>query len=47
MGTGGPFTSSQAISPDTAAVLETGPGGQKEEHSRGGVMFCRERNELF
>lgn len=32
--------------PDTAAVLETGPGGQREEHGGGSVMFCRERNEL-
>lgn len=32
--------------PDTAAVLETGPGGQREERSGGCVLFCRERNEL-
>lgn len=29
----------------TAAVPETGPGGQREEHSGGPMMF-RERNEL-
>lgn len=34
-GTGGPFMSSLAIRPGTAAVLETGPGGQREEHSGG------------
>lgn len=33
--------------PDTASVLETGRGGQKEEHSGRWVMFCGERNELF
>lgn len=32
--------------PDTAAVLETGPGGQREGHSGGCTMFCRERNTL-
>lgn len=40
------FHELQAIRPDTAAVLETGPGGQREERCGGRVMFCRERDEL-
>lgn len=29
--------------PDTAAVLETGPGGQSEKHSRGCMMFLQRK----
>lgn len=29
--------------PDTAAVLETGPGGQRDEHSRGCGVLQRKK----
>ena len=46
-GTGGPSTSSRPSAPAIADVLETGPGGLREELSRGRcMMFGRERNEL-